>query len=68
MAIIPMGVGLSSRVVLNSWDNFELPLPFGKAEIVYGEPIKVSESDSLEAKARELENSLNSLCDQALLR
>ena len=65
MAILPIGVGLSSRIVLNSWDNFELPLPFGKAEIVYGEPIKVSESDPLEAKAKELEDSLNSLCDRA---
>jgi lysophospholipid acyltransferase (LPLAT)-like uncharacterized protein len=65
MAILPVGVGLSSRLVLNSWDNFELPLPFGKAEIVYGEPIKVSESDPLEAKAKELEDSLNSLCDRA---
>jgi lysophospholipid acyltransferase (LPLAT)-like uncharacterized protein len=65
LAIMPVGVGLSSRIVLNSWDNFELPLPFGKAEIVYGKPIKVSEGDQLEAKAKELEDSLNSLCDQA---
>jgi lysophospholipid acyltransferase (LPLAT)-like uncharacterized protein len=65
MAILPMGVGMSSRIMLNSWDNFELPLPFGKAEIVCGEPIKVSESDPLEAKAKELEDSLNSLCERA---
>lgn len=65
MAILPVGAGLSRSIILNSWDNFEVPLPFGKAEIIYGEPIKVSESDSLEAKAKELEDSLNSLCDKA---
>jgi hypothetical protein len=66
MPIMPVGVGLGKKITLNSWDNFELPLPFGKAEIIYGEPIQVSESDSLKAKAQELEASLNALCEQAL--
>jgi len=67
MEILPVGVGLSRKIVFNSWDNFELPLPFGKAAVVYGEPIKVSENDRLEAKAAELEEALNALNEKARL-
>lgn len=63
--IIPVGIGLSNRIVLNSWDNFEIPLPFGKAALVYSAPIKVSDTDNLEAKAAELEAALNNLRPQA---
>jgi len=61
MEILPVGVRLSNKVTFNSWDNFELPLPFGKAEVVYGAPIKVGEDDQLEAKGRELEEALNAI-------
>lgn len=65
MEILPVRVGLSNKITFNSWDNFELPLPFGKAAIVYGNPISVSETDSLPAKAAELEQALNSLESEA---
>ncbi len=65
LPILPVGAALSRRVVMNSWDNFELPLPFGRAELLYGEPITVSEGDDLKARAAQLENSLNSLCERA---
>ena len=61
MEILPVGVGLSNKVTFNSWDNFELPLPFGKAALVYGKPITVAENDSIPAKTAELEQALNSI-------
>ncbi|MEI7481515.1 MAG: lysophospholipid acyltransferase family protein [Elusimicrobiota bacterium] len=66
MKILPAGVGLSHKITFNSWDNFEFPLPFGKAAIVYGNPISVSETDSIPAKTEELEQALNSLGAEAL--
>ena len=66
MKILPAGVGLSHKITFNSWDNFELPLPFGKAAIVYGNPISVSGTDSIPAKTDELERVLNSLGAEAL--
>ena len=63
MAIMPVGVRLSSKLTFNSLDNFEFPLPFGKATVVYGAPIKVAEGDHLEAKAAELEAALNAIVD-----
>jgi hypothetical protein len=67
LPILPLGVCLSNRIVFNSWDNFEFPLPFGKAAVIYGEPIKVSENDRLDEKAVELEAVLNSLDERARL-
>ncbi len=63
MAIMPVGVRLSSKLTFNSWDNFEFPLPFGTATVIYGAPVKVAESDQLEAKAAELEAALNGIVD-----
>ncbi len=65
MKILPAGLYLSNKITFNSWDNFELPLPFGKAVIVYGEQIAVSETDSIADKAAELEYALNSAAREA---
>jgi len=61
MEILPVGVRLSNKITFNSWDNFEFPLPFGKAAVIYGAPIKVAENDRLETKAAELEEALNAI-------
>ena len=66
MKILPAAIGLSNKITFNSWDNFEVPLPFGKASIVYNNPISVSESDSIPVKAAELEKALNELKTEAL--
>ena len=66
MRILPAAISLSNKITFNSWDNFELPLPFGKAVMVYGDPISVSETDLMPAKSAELENVLNALKTEAL--
>lgn len=63
--IIPAACALSSKKILRSWDKYQFPLPFGRIEAVYGEPITVGENDDVAAKAAELENRLNSLTEEA---
>jgi len=40
--ILPIAVAHSRKVTFRTWDSFELPLPFSRIAIVYGEPVKVS--------------------------
>lgn len=64
--IVPITNALSRRVeVAKAWDRFQLPLPFGRAVVVYGEPIEVSESDDLAAKAAELKAALDRITAEA---
>lgn len=39
LPIIPAGVDCSHKFHVNSWDKFQIPLPFGRCAIVYGEPL-----------------------------
>ncbi|HAN04467.1 MAG TPA: hypothetical protein DCQ25_04285 [Elusimicrobia bacterium] len=63
--IVPAACALSRKLILRSWDKYQFPLPFGRIEAVYGEPIHVSPTDDVAAKALELENSLNALTEEA---
>ena len=37
-----MSLNLSRKRVLPSWDGFQIPLPFGRCDVVAGEPLFVS--------------------------
>ncbi len=64
--VVPIGNALSRRLELaRAWDRFHVPLPFGRAAVVYGEPLEVGPSDDLEAKARELEVELDRVTEAA---
>lgn len=63
--IIPAACALSSKKVLRNWDRYQFPLPFGRIEAVYGEPLRVAETDDVQAKALELEARLNALTEEA---
>ncbi|MCG2725180.1 MAG: lysophospholipid acyltransferase family protein [Elusimicrobia bacterium] len=65
LPVIPMGSALSKKIIFNSWDKFQLPLPFSRAALVYDKPFFVSPSDNLNNKAKELENILNKITLQA---
>lgn len=66
--IVPVsGSGRPARL-LDSWDRFLMMLPFGRARVVWGEPIAVPRRASeaeLEALAEELERRLIALTEQA---
>lgn len=64
--ILPVTSAQSNRWVFKkAWDQFHLPMPFGRAVVVYGEPIDVGSGDDLVVKAAELKRSLDAITLEA---
>ena len=64
--ILPLTNALSSKLTISrAWDRFQVPLPFGKAVVIYAEPISVGPEDDPEAKAEELRLTLERITEQA---
>jgi len=42
--LVLVGAGYKSKTKLHSWDNFEVPFPFSKVQLVYSEPIMIDKS------------------------
>ena len=66
--LVPASYATTRRLLLNSWDRFVLPLPFGRGVFVVGQEIEVG--PALDPAAREalrlrLERSLNEVTAQA---
>jgi lysophospholipid acyltransferase (LPLAT)-like uncharacterized protein len=62
--IIPVSWDVTRKVVVNSWDNFIVPLPFARATVRIGAPMVVAAGlgdEELEGKRAELENVLKGL-------
>ena len=60
--IFPMTFGAKNKVVLNSWDQFVIPLPFTCCTLNFSSPISLPPKSSeqiIEEKRLELENALN---------
>jgi len=67
-AILPVAAGSRSHKTFSTWDAFEVPYPFTRVRVHYGEPVVVppdAGSDVLEEKRLELETRLNSLMEAA---
>lgn len=63
--IVPLSNALARKVTVNSWDRFEIPLPFNKVVIVYGNPLWVKPEDSLEQVSAQLKWSLDRVTAEA---
>ena len=50
--ILPVSVAASHAFRLPTWDRFELPLPFSRVVIAYGEPVKMPRGVDAESLAR----------------
>jgi lipopolysaccharide heptosyltransferase II len=60
--IIP--VSAASRrcaIFAKAWDRYELPWPFTRSVVVYGEPVNVGKNDDIEEKRRELQAAMEEL-------
>jgi len=57
--IVPVAFGAKKKWIFKGWDEFVVPKPFNRIAMIYGEPMYVSEQDSLEKKALELQRALN---------
>lgn len=63
--IIPVYGDVKFRIEINSWDKYQIPLPFNILPITFGEPIHVPEGDeNLEEYRLRLENALLGLQKQ----
>jgi lysophospholipid acyltransferase (LPLAT)-like uncharacterized protein len=64
LPIIPFAFNLSWKIQANSWDKFQIPLPFGRCEIITGEALRVPREASdaeREALRKELERRLREI-------
>jgi lysophospholipid acyltransferase (LPLAT)-like uncharacterized protein len=66
--ILPATYSAQWKRVLQSWDQFVVPLPFSRVVVVYGEPIYVpadASAATFQAKRHEVEVSLQRITDIA---
>lgn len=66
--ILPVSVAASRSYTFRTWDAFELPLPFSRVVLAYGEPVKVPRTSSAEGLATlqaEMAQRLQDLHEQA---
>ena len=64
LPIIPFAFNVSWKIQANSWDKFQIPLPFGRCEIITGEALRVPRQASdaeREALRKELERRLREI-------
>jgi lysophospholipid acyltransferase (LPLAT)-like uncharacterized protein len=62
--ILPVSVAASRTWRLSTWDQFEIPLPFSRVAIAFGEPFKVPRgtgADGIRRMQAELAERLNAL-------
>ena len=60
-AIVPASYNLSWKISLKSWDRFQIPLPFSRVTVSFGEPLAVprdASDEAREALRRELDRRL----------
>jgi lysophospholipid acyltransferase (LPLAT)-like uncharacterized protein len=66
--ILPVAMAARRKLTFNTWDRFELPLPFSRLALLAGEPLWVRREDRGPAQERlrlELEARLNRLFRQS---
>ncbi|MDT8426926.1 MAG: lysophospholipid acyltransferase family protein [Methyloprofundus sp.] len=66
--LIPIANACSRKIHLKSWDNFFLPLPYSRVQIVVGEPIMVEKRvspEQISGLQQQLTQQLNALSEQA---
>jgi lysophospholipid acyltransferase (LPLAT)-like uncharacterized protein len=64
-----VGIGIKNKIILKSWDRFEVPKPFSKVAAIYSDPIFIDDSlsyDETNHKILECEDLLNKLQKDAL--
>lgn len=64
-----VGIGIKNKIVLKSWDKFEIPKPFTKISVIYSDPIFIGEELSYNETSKvieQYETELNKLQMEAL--
>ena len=63
--IVPISFDASRKKVFASWDRFNLPYPMSKVAIVFGEPLTITESESVETGCNRLKLALDEVTNVA---
>ena len=66
--IVPLAVAASLKKTFQTWDRFQVPLPFSRLALLVGEPLRVgpeARGAVMEALRQELEARLNGLFHRA---
>jgi len=63
--ILPVGVSVKRRVVLNTWDRLIISLPFNSGGVVWGAPLTVTAETDMGAARMALETELNRVSAEA---
>jgi len=66
--LVPVALGVSKKKTLRSWDAFQIPIPFAKAVLIYGDPIEVpfdADRRAMELKRLALQEELDRLTGEA---
>ncbi len=63
--IVPIAFDASRKKVFGSWDRFNLPYPFSRIAVVFGEPMFIGASESVEAGCARLKETLDDVVEQA---
>jgi lysophospholipid acyltransferase (LPLAT)-like uncharacterized protein len=64
LGIVPACYHLEWKISLKSWDRFQIPLPFSRVTVTFGEPLAVprdASDEAREALRRELDRRLLAL-------
>jgi len=66
--ILPCTFSARNRITFNSWDQFNLPLPFGRGKIIWGTPVFISpdtDEAALETLRAQIEAEMNHYLSEA---
>ena len=59
--VLPAGISARPRLLLKSWDRFQIPLPGARVCWIWGEPIYVGANDDLEAATCRVQAAISAL-------
>lgn len=66
--IVPVAFDASRKKIFASWDRFHLPLPFSTIAIVFGQPVEVGRTESIDDACRRIKAALDNTTEQATQR
>lgn len=66
--IVPLYVVADNAWYFKSWDQFMLPKPFTRVEIVYGQEIKYKKTENSEEFEKQVKHLQDSLIDHAVIK
>jgi hypothetical protein len=64
-AVLPAACAGASQRLLGTWDRFQIPMPFSRGVIVWGEPLRVGRDEDEEAARRRIEAAITRVSGEA---